>query len=118
DRCTAVGGDFFAKVPEARDGYLLKWILHDWNDEACIRILRSCRRAMKSDGRLLVVEHVAGSANDCPDGRFLDLMMLVMTGGRERTKEEFAQLFTAADLHLVSLAPTSTILSVMEVSPV
>jgi hypothetical protein len=118
DRCTAVGGNFFSSVPEGRDVYLLKWILHDWNDEDCVRILRSCRRAMKPDGRLIVVEHVAGSAEDPPDGRFLDLMMLVMTGGRERTKEEFAKLFAAADLRLAALEPTSTLLSIMEAVPV
>jgi hypothetical protein len=117
-RCAAVGGDFFASVPEGRDGYLLKWILHDWDDEACIRIMRSCRRAMKPDGRLLVVEHVIGPAGDSPEGPLLDLMMLVMTEGRERTKEEFARLLAAAGFRLVSLNPTSTLFSVMEAAPV
>jgi SAM-dependent methyltransferase len=117
-RFTAVGGDFFVSVPEGRDGYLLKWILHDWDDDACIRIMRSCRRAMKPDGRLLVVEHVVGPANNSPDIPFLDLMMLVMTEGHERTKEEFARLFAAASFELVSLDSTSTPLSVMEAAPI
>jgi hypothetical protein len=117
-RCTAIGGDFFVSVPEGRDGYLLKWILHDWDDDACIRIMRSCRRVMKPDGRLLVVEHVVGPANEPPDVPFLDLMMLVMTEGRERTKEEFARLFAAASFRLVSLDRTCTPLSVIEAAPI
>jgi hypothetical protein len=116
-RFDAVGGDFFAAVPEGQDVYLLKWILHNWDDEACVRILGACRRAMKPDSRLLVVEHVLGPANDSPDGRYLDLAMLVLHGGRERTSEEFAKLFAAAGLRLVSVQPTSTLLSVVEAVP-
>jgi hypothetical protein len=113
-RFAAVSGDFFAAVPEGQDVYLLKWILHNWDDEACVRILESCRRAMKPDSRLLVVEHVLGPANDSPEGRYLDLAMLVLHGGRERTKEEFAQLFGSARLRLAAVQPTGTLLSVVE----
>ena len=72
---------------------------------------------MKPNGRLLVVEHVIGSPNTFPEGKFLDLMMLVMTGGRERTREEFSALFSAADLRLAAVTPTATLLSVIEAAP-
>ena len=113
-RCHAASGDFFANVPEGGDAYLLKWILHDWDDAACIDILRSCRRAMKPSGRILVVEHVIGPPNTSSEGKFLDLTMLVMTGGRERTREEFGALFSASELRLTTVTPTSNLLSVIE----
>jgi hypothetical protein len=116
-RCRAVGGNFFVGVPEGADAYLLKWILHDWDDTASIGILQSCRRAMRPTGMLLVVEHVIGPPNTSPDGTFMDLTMMVLTGGRERTREEFAALFAEAGFRLVSVTPTATPLSVIEGTP-
>lgn len=113
-RCQLVAGDFFVNVPEDADAYLLKWILHDWDDTASVDILRTCRRAMKPGSRLLVVEHIIGPANTSPRGKFMDLNMLVMTGGRERTRQEFESLFDRAGLRLQSVTPTSTVLSVIE----
>jgi O-methyltransferase domain/Dimerisation domain len=116
-RCRAVGGDFFVSVPEDGDAYLLKSILHDWDDKASIDILRVCREAMKPTSRLLVVEHVIGPPNTGPEGKFADLHMLVLTGGRERTRDEFAALLDQSGFRLVSVTPTSTPLSVIEGVP-
>jgi SAM-dependent methyltransferase len=113
-RCEAIAGDFFVGVPEGGDVYLLKWILHDWDDAAAIDILRSCRRVMKPSARLLAVEHVIGLPNASPDGKFMDLAMMVVTGGRERTEAEFAALLAEAGFQLISVTPTTTPLSIME----
>ena len=116
-RWTAVAGDFFKAVPEAADVYLLKWILHDWDDMACITILRVIREAMTPTSRLLVIEHVIGPPNAEPEGKFLDLMMLVMTGGRERTREEFGALRCAGGLRLSAVTSTRAALSIIEAVP-
>src|SRR5690606_35175266 len=89
ERVEFVAGDFFTSVPEG-DTYVLKYILHDWDDERCVRILRSCRQAMASRGRILVIDNVIPPGNDPHWGKLLDINMLVVTGGRERTKAEFA----------------------------
>ena len=114
NRCEAVGGNFFASVPAGGDAYLLKWILHDWDDAAAIDILRSCRRAMKPLARLLVFEYIVGPPNAAPDAAFMDLNMMVMAGGRERTREEFAALFAQAGFRLTSVTPTGTPFSLIE----
>jgi hypothetical protein len=113
NRCQVVGGDFFDSVPGDGDAYLLKWILHDWSDTASVDILRSCRRAMKRSGRLLVAEYVLDPGN-LPDGAFMDLTMMVMNGGRERTREEFSSIFAAAGFRLTSVTATTTPLCLLE----
>jgi O-methyltransferase domain/Dimerisation domain len=113
-RCQAVSGNFFVSVPEGGDAYLLKWILHDWDDTASVDILRACRRAMKPDGALIVFEHLIGPPNTASEGKFADLHMLVMNGGRERTRDELGTLFGQAGFRLVSVTPTVTPLSVIE----
>jgi hypothetical protein len=117
DRCHAVGGNFFVGVPEGGDAYVLKAILHDWDDTAAAGILSTCRRAMKPEARLIVIEHVIGPPNGQAHAKFLDLHMLVMTGGRERTREEFAALLRIASFRLVSVTPTPTQLCVIEGVP-
>jgi hypothetical protein len=95
----------------------MKWILHDWDDEQSTRILKNIRRAVADDGRLLVIEAVI-PANDEPHfGKFIDLNMLVMTGGRERTEEEFRALLAAADFRLTRVVPTPSPVSVIEAVP-
>lgn len=116
-RCQVIGGNFFAEVPPEADAYLLKWILHDWDDAASIDILRSCRKGIKPAGRLLVVEYVIGPPNAFPDGKLMDLNMLAMTGGRERTCEEFASIFAEAGFRLLSVSPTVTEFSILEGVP-
>ena len=113
-RYRAVGGNFFNGVPDGGDAYLLKWILHDWSDTASIDILRSCRRAIKRSGRLLVAEYVIGAYTTSPDGELMDLAMMVMNGGRERSRDEFSSIFAAAGFRLTSVTATATPLCLLE----
>jgi ubiquinone/menaquinone biosynthesis C-methylase UbiE len=96
DRCEAVGGDFFEAVPGGGDVYLLKFVLHDWDDERCITILQSCRRVMPAEGRLLVIELLVPAGNDVSFAKSQDVNMLVNFGGRERNEAEYAGLFAAS----------------------
>lgn len=105
-------------MPEGGDAYILKWILHDWDDAASLKILQSCRRAIRGDGTLIVVEHVIGPMNASPAGKLMDLNMLVITGGIERTEEEFSELFDRAGFRLVRVIPTASQVSVIEGAPV
>jgi hypothetical protein len=115
DRCRTVGGSFFDAVPSGADLYHLKFILHDWPDDRCLRILANCRQAMGSGGRLIVVEHVIPDEPGPHVARFMDVAMLVLTpGGRERTEREFARLFSAAGLELRRRFSTTIGLSVLE----
>ena len=104
DRCELASGDFFAAVPPG-DTYTLRHILHDWEDDHCIAILRSCAQALAPGGRVLAIESVIEPGNDPSPAKFLDLMMFVMNGGRERTAEEYQRLFAAAGLTLTRIIP-------------
>jgi hypothetical protein len=117
DRCEAVGGSFFDAVPTGADAYVLKAILHDWDDEDAVRILDSCRGAIAPDGALLVVERELGGPNQNPDGKLSDLNMMVGPGGRERTREEFAELLAAGGFALQRAVPMAIGLSVFEARP-
>jgi len=114
ERCELVGGSFFESVPEGGDGYLMKYIVHDWDDEDALRILRACRKAMAPGGRVLLVEHVLRPGNAPDFGKLLDANMLVLLGGRERTREEYRDLFARAGLRLRRVVPTAGPLSVVE----
>jgi hypothetical protein len=111
-RCRVVGGDFFASVPPA-DAYILRHILHDWKDAEAISILRTCREAMNSQGRILVVETVLPPLNEPCFGKWLDLMMLLVDGC-ERTAEQYRHLFTKAGLKLSRIVPTAHEVSIVE----
>ncbi len=120
DRCEVVEGDFFDTVPAGADAYIMKSVIHDWDDERCVTILSNCRQAMKADGKVLIVEPVVPETVK-PSFALLgvmmsDLNMLVNTGGKERTEEEFAALLRAADLELtaVNRVPKPSTLSVIE----
>jgi O-methyltransferase domain/Dimerisation domain len=117
DRCTVVAGDFFQAVPEGGDAYLLRAVLHDWEDPEAIAILRSCRRAMREHAALLVLERELGGPNENPDAKFSDLNMLVMPGGRERTVQEFTALFDSAGFEFAGTTPTAAAMSVIEARP-
>ncbi|MEN3285465.1 MAG: hypothetical protein V7607_6605 [Solirubrobacteraceae bacterium] len=117
DRCEVVGGSFFDVVPEGADAYVLKAILHDWEDEDATRILRSCRDAIQADGAVLVVERELGLPNENPDAKLSDLNMMVGPGGRERTREEFADLLAAGGFALQRTVETAIGLSVFEARP-
>jgi len=116
-RCDVVGGDFFKNVPAGGDAYILKWVLHDWDDDASLAILSACRRAMKPGAALIVVEQVVGPRNAAPESKFMDLNMLVITGGIERTQAEFAALFEKAGFRLVRTTPTDAPVAVIEGTP-
>ena len=107
-RCEVVGGDFFEGVPRGGDLYALKWIIHDWDDAQSARILRNVRAAMSDGGRLILVEQVIPPGNEPSLGKFVDLNMLVMTGGRERTEGEFRALYDAAGFRLTRVVPTAS----------
>ena len=112
DRATVVGGDFFESIPTG-DALILKHILHDWDDEKCVAILRNCRNATLEGGRLLVVEEALPPGNAPSPGKILDLFML-MVGGRERTQAEYCTLFEQAGYELKRIIPTATPLHVIE----
>ena len=118
DRCTRVGGDFFAEIPSGADAYVLAQILHDWDDERSAAILRQVRQAMSDRARLLVVELNVPEGDEPAFGKWMDLNMLVLLNGRERTAAQYAQLFQAAGLKLVRAIPTSTGQSIVEAIPV
>jgi hypothetical protein len=106
DRCAAVAGDFFKVLPAGRDAYLLKNILHDWDDERALHILRNCRQAMPVHGKLLVIELLMPErAEASPDAVWSDLIMLVHTGGRERTEAKYRALLASAGFHLSRIIP-------------
>jgi hypothetical protein len=104
-------------VPEGADAYVLKAVLHDWEDDDALRILRSCRAAMAPAAVLLVVERDLGAPNEHPDAKLSDLNMMVGAGGRERTRDEFATLLAAGGFELASTTPTAIGLSVFEAHP-
>ena len=110
-RCEVVGGSFFETVPEGGDAYVLKAVLHDWDDEEALAILRVVARAAPT---LLVVERVLGPPNEEPAAKLADVNMLVATGGRERTVDEYAALFADAGFALGEVASTATGWAVIE----
>jgi hypothetical protein len=120
-RCEFVAGDFFEQIPAGADGYLLKTIVHDWDDERSIVILRNCRRAMPNGGRLIVVERVLPDRFEANRRHHAiaraDLTMLIAFGGRERTAAEFAGLFEAAGFRLAGVKETGMEFSVLEGIP-
>ncbi|HEU4710333.1 MAG TPA: methyltransferase [Pyrinomonadaceae bacterium] len=105
-RCEVVAGNFFEHVPPGADCYLLASVIHDWDDERGLRILTHCRKAMDQGGKLLLVECVVADSSDQPFSTLLDLQMLVVTGGRERTETQFAELLAAAGFRLTRVIQT------------
>jgi len=107
-------GDFFANVPNGGDLYLLKSVLHNWDDSAAGAILRKCRDAMPKHARLLVAERVITPGNLPSESKLFDINMLVNVGGRERTEAEYASLFHMAGMELTKVTPTTSHLSLVE----
>ena len=115
DRCRTEAGSFFDFVPKGADAYLMKMILHDWDDEKSLQILRNCYLAMKPGSKLLVIEALIPEGNTPHPGKFLDINMLAMTGGKERTEKEFVALFAKAGLKLSRIIHTySPMFSIVE----
>ena len=112
-----VGGDFFADIPVSADAYLLRWIIHDWADEKAIAILANVRKAAKPGARLVLVESVIPDTPDFDMGKWMDLNMLVMAGGCERTASEFRELYDHAGFELEQIVPTPSPLSIVVGKP-
>ena len=114
DRCQVIGGNFFESIPAGADAYLMRHIIHDWDDEKATTILRNVHQAMGKEGRLLLVEGVIPPGNDPCFGKLLDLTMLTLPGGKERTEEEYRTLFKAGGFQLNRIVPTKAEVSVIE----
>jgi len=117
DRCETVAGDFFKSVPTGGDAYFMKWIIHDWNDDRAITILRNIRNQMQPNGKVIIVDAVVPENNEPDFSKFFDLNMMVMTGGKERTEKEFAQLLSAAGFKLLRVIPMKVPASIIEAEP-
>ncbi|HYG82887.1 MAG TPA: methyltransferase [Pyrinomonadaceae bacterium] len=114
DRVEKVAGDFFARVPAAADVYMMKHIIHDWDDERAVMILRNINEAMKRDGRVLLIEIVVPEGNEPHLSKFMDLEMLASPGGVERTAKEYRDLLASAGLRLTRIVPTKSPFSIIE----
>ncbi len=114
DRCRAIGGDFFSVVPAGGDAYLLSTVIHDWDDERAAAILRRTCAAMLPHGRVLIVENVIPAGNEAHPGKFIDLEMLVIAGGQERTEAQYEALLRRAGLKLTRVVPTAAQVSIVE----
>jgi SAM-dependent methyltransferase len=114
DRCRIVAGSFFEKIPAGADVYLLRHIIHDWDDIQSAKILDNCRQAVSAAGKLLVVEGIVPPGNEPSVSKFFDLAMLVNLGGVERTEDEYRALFAICGFRLSRVVPTTTWVSVIE----
>lgn len=113
-RAQAIGGDFFVAVPRGADTVMLCAVIHDWDDAQATAILQRVVEAMPSDGRVLIIENVIPEDNEAHPGKLIDLEMLLLTGGRERTLQEFATLLGAAGLCIRRVLPTAVSVSIIE----
>lgn len=114
DRCELAAGSFFESVPRGADAVVMRHIIHDWNDDQCRTILRNCANALPADGRVLVVETVVPPGNEPGFVKLLDLTMMALPGGKERTEAEYRTLFDSAGLTLHRIVNTPTYISVIE----
>lgn len=109
-----VAGNFFESVPTGGDAYLMRWILHDWDDEKSSLILKSCHQAMPDHAKLLLIESIIPPGNEPSPAKFGDMIMLLLTGGRERSEEEYRSLLRSSGFELTRLIPTPSMLSIIE----
>jgi hypothetical protein len=117
DRIEIAAGSFFDSVPSGADAYILSHIIHDWNQDQCVTILGNCRRAMNPDGRVLLVEMVLPEGDTPHPGKMLDMFMLTVPGGQERTASEYAPLLEKAGLRITRVVPTPSTVSIVEAVP-
>jgi O-methyltransferase domain/Dimerisation domain len=116
-RCDFVGGSFFDAVPKDADGYILKHVIHDWDDAHSTKILSNCRAAMRASSTLLVVDRVVGPPNQPDQAKLFDLEMMVNPGGLERSEPEWRSLFGASGFRLERIIPMRTPQSILEATP-
>jgi hypothetical protein len=117
DRIQIENGSFFDRIPAGADAYILSHIIHDWTEEQCLTILGHCRRAMSAAGRLLLVEMVLPPGDTPHPGKMLDMAMLTIPGGEERTEAEYAALLDKAGFRLTRVVPTASLVSIVEAAP-
>ena len=117
ERCHVVGGDFFDSLPPGGDAYLLSHVIHDWDEDRCLKILDNVRRTIAPDGRLLLVEMVIPPGDAPHPAKMLDMMMLALTGGEERTEAQYTELLARAEFKLTRVIPTRATVSVIEALP-
>jgi hypothetical protein len=117
ERVQIEAGSFFDRVPAGADAYILSHVIHDWNEEQCLTILGHCRRAMSSGGRLLLAEMVLPPGDAPHPGKMLDVCMLLLPGGEERTEAEYAALLDKAGFRLTRVVPTASLVSIVEAAP-
>jgi hypothetical protein len=117
-RVTLNAGDFFDGVSSGGDAYLLSHIIHDWNDDQCVTILANCRKVIDVKGKLLIVELVIPPGNEPHPSKMLDMEMLAIAGGQERSEQEYSQLLANAGFVLTRVVPTSAVQSIVEARPV
>jgi hypothetical protein len=115
--CSHVAGDFFVSVPQGSDLYFLCGVVHDWDDDKAATILRNCRQAMPATGRLLMLETVVPEDDSMHFSKILDLNMLAMSSGRERTRREFCTLLAAAGFRMSKIIATMAPQSLIEAVP-
>ena len=116
-RCQLVAGSFFESVPAGGDLYIMKVILHDWDDQTSIDILRTCRGAMSATATLIVIERVIGPPNEMPEGKFSDLNMMVQYAAMERTRQEFDNLLKNGGFKMTEIIPTRSPQSIIVAQP-
>jgi hypothetical protein len=117
DRCETQAGSFFDSVPKGGDAYIIKHILHDWDEKRLIKLLKNVKKAMKPTGKLLVCESVLPEGNVPHPGKRLDLEMLVFVGGKERTEREYRELFAKGGFKLTRVVQTLSPTAVLEAKP-
>jgi hypothetical protein len=117
-RCSVIEGDCFESLPGGADTYLFRHIVHDWTDEQSVQILNNCRKVIPQNGRLLIIEAVVPIGNEPSSVKDFDMLMMAVTGGIERTEEEYRLLFKQAGFQLSCITPTTSLVSVVEGKPV
>jgi O-methyltransferase domain len=117
NRVKVVEWDMFQAVPPGADAYIMKRIIHDWSDDHSAKILSACRAGVPEGGRLLVVDSVVPADMSFSPIKFMDLIMMTFSGGKERTEEEFRKLFAASGWRLNRIIPTASTLSIVEGVP-
>lgn len=117
DRCEIVSGDMFESVPSGFDAYIMKFIIHDWNDEKSQHILTNCRAGIPDHGRLLVIDQVVPQSNEPSPSKLMDISMMLFIDGIERTEEQFRNLFASSGWQLTHIIPTQSRLCIIEGEP-
>jgi O-methyltransferase domain/Dimerisation domain len=113
ERLQPIGGDFFQTVPAGADVYILRWIIHDWSEAEAVALLGKVREAMKPGARLILLEELIPETPEFVPGKWIDVLMLAITGGRERTEKEYRELLSSASCELEEVVPTAGPLSIL-----